>query len=142
MTTASLQGLSTIVKSIVTAFLILGFAVSCGFFQPTQRSKGAVKFYPDIPPDCNTTKGLKVTTVKRVTSEKDLIEHYGLTFRITFQDKISPDLYGALYYQDEKENKYCMALPDGRFATFEDSKLAPNKNNVMQDLCHPIVSCK
>lgn len=114
----------------------------CGFFQPTQTSKGAVKFYADVPPECNTIKGLKATTVKRVTSEKALIDHYGLTFRIRFQDKISPELYGALYYQDEKENKYCMALPDGRFAIFEDSKVDVNKNNVMQDLCHPIMSCR
>lgn len=102
---------------------------------------GAVTFHNDIPPDCAVVQGLKQTVVKRVTSEQDLIKHYGITFRVRFQDQVSPELYGALYYQNLTENKYCMALPDGRFAVFGDKKLAENSMNVSQEVCYPILKC-
>lgn len=86
-------------------------------------------------------QGLKQTVVKRVTSEEELVKHYGITFRVRFQDRVSPDLYGALYYQNQTENKYCMALPDGRFAIFADRQLAENTMNVSQEVCYPIMRC-
>ena len=102
---------------------------------------GAVTFYNDVPAQCAVVQGLKQNVVKRVHSEQELIKHYGITFRVRFQDRVSPELYGALYYQNPSENKYCMALPDGRFAVFADKQLGENTMNVSQEVCYPILKC-
>jgi len=128
------------VKLIALAAVLSGLFCQCKVERQT-LPVGAVTFHNDIPADCATVQGLKQSTVKRVKSEEELIKHYGITFRVRFQDKVSPDLYGALYYQNPGENKYCMALPDGRFAIFADKKLGENTMNVSQEVCYPILKC-
>ena len=102
--------------------------------------RSVVTFYNTIPPLCNTVRGLKQKKIIPVHNEKQLRKHYGLTFRIRFNDKVSPTLYGALYYQDDANNLYCMALPNGRFALFRDSKIGRRKN-IIQEVCYPIQEC-
>ncbi len=121
---------------IAAAFFVSG----CNLSTARPIRQGAVLFYNDIPDECRTTRGLRQPVVRRVTSEKELKSHYGMTFKVHFNDKISPALYGTLYYQNEKENIYCMALPDGRFAVFSDSGPG-NASNVIQDVCYPIQEC-
>jgi tRNA U34 5-methylaminomethyl-2-thiouridine-forming methyltransferase MnmC len=71
---------------------------------------------------------------------EQLQKHYRLTFHVWFQDGISPELYGTLYYQNRRENKYCMALPDGNFAVFADSRVG-RKPNISHEVCYPIKDC-
>ncbi len=129
----------TLFANTAAVCLLALLAGSCALF--TGRSeKGAVTFHRGIPDNCDTTRGLKQKVVKRVTSEEELRRHYGLTFLVQFQDGVSPRLYGTLYHQNEDANFYCMALPDGRFATFSDSKVG-DRNNVSQEVCFPIKEC-
>jgi len=123
--------------------LILFFA-SCkttGEQKPIPVRQGAVEFFNSIPEGCTATKGIKQQSVARVTSEQALRSHYGLTFQVRFNDGVTAPLYGSLYYQSASENKYCMALPDGRFAVFQDSKVG-EKPNVMQEVCYPLQDCQ
>ena len=122
----------------ITAFL---FISGCSLFTRIPASTGVVQFYDDIPAECATTSGVKQSVVRRVTSESDLRKHYGLTFKVHFNDNVSPTLYGTLYYQSGERNLYCMALPDGRFATFQDSQISQNRRNVVQEVCYPIQDC-
>ena len=128
---------------VLSGFVTLGSCVQPPSERPQEPGTPArvVTYYNDVPQNCSEIKGLKQTVVRRVTSEKELIRHYGMTFRVRFQDKVTPELYGALYYQDAKENKYCMALPDGRFAVFHDSQLAEHTMNAAQEVCYPIMAC-
>ncbi len=100
-----------------------------------------MQFYDTIPPHCNTTAGLKQKVVRPVYSERELIQHYGLSFRVYFNDNVSPYLYGALYYQNRKQNLYCMALTDGRFAVFSDSQIDEHKRNMIHEVCYPFKDC-
>ncbi len=137
-------------RNSVKFIAVLALTASC-LQQPEQAThptqpvtpppRGVVTYFNDVPAECPTGKGLKQTVVKRVTSEKDMIRHYGMTFRVRFQDKVTPELYGALYYQDKGENMYCMALPDGRFATFRDSQVGEHQMNIAQEVCYPLQAC-
>ena len=105
------------------------------------KKTGVVNFHDEIPLICDEGRGLKQKKVIAVHSENQMREHYGLTFKIRFQDGVSPRLYGALYYQNPKKNLYCMSLPNGRFASFSDSKIG-RLRNIVQELCYPIQECK
>lgn len=103
---------------------------------------GVVEIYDFIPKFCNKTQGIKQKQVILAKSEKQLIEHYGITFLVSFNDQISPILYGTLYYIDPEKNLYCMALPNEKIAVFKDRKLDAYRNNVMQEICYPIKLCE
>ncbi len=105
------------------------------------RSVGTVTFFKDIPASCNTTRGLTQKKVQAGRSHRELEKHYGLTFHIWFQDGISPELFGTMYYQNRTENKYCMALPDGSFAVFSDSRVG-ERPNLSHEVCYPIKDCR
>jgi len=115
---------------------------SCSLFSPETKVPATIRFYDTIPPECSKTRGIKQNEVRRVTSEQELRSHYGITFHVYFNDRKSPDLYGSLYYQDRTENKYCMALPDGRFAVFHDRMIDEHKHNVVHEVCYPIQECR
>lgn len=123
---------------LITAVLAGALACSSFFGRSTQ---GAVTFYRSIPDICNTTRGLKQKTVIRATSEEQLRSHYGLTFLVRFQDGISPPVYGTLYYQNQDQNRYCMATPDGRFAVFANSQVN-GIDNIVQEVCFPLKDCQ
>ncbi len=103
---------------------------------------GVVYFHDTVPAQCKVTRGIKQKKVIPVYSENELRKHYDLTFQIRFNDEKSPRLYGSLYYQDREKNLYCLALPNGRFATFSDSKIDIYRHNIIQELCYPIQECK
>ncbi|MBW7858084.1 MAG: hypothetical protein H3C43_07325 [Leptonema sp. (in: Bacteria)] len=130
---------------ILTTLLIITMTIlvsNCNLLETKKTpSTGAVTYVNSIPNNCTTTTGIKQKVVKKVTSESELRQHYGLTFKVRFNDQVSPTLYGALYYQDNKQNLYCMALPDGRFATFHDSQISENKKNIIQEVCYPLSDC-
>lgn len=111
-----------------------------GYTEP-EDVEGAVSFYDSVPEQCNEVRGLKQNSVKGGDSEKELIEHYGITFLVRFQDQKSPQLYGTLYYQNPRENLYCMALTDGRFASWGDREIDVNRRNFIQEVCYPLQSC-
>ena len=115
--------------------------LQCGMIRPSEGRSGVVQFTKEIPAECNTTTGLKQKVVRAVYSERELVQHYGLSFQVHFNDKKSPDLYGALYYQNRDTNLYCMALPDGRFAVFQDSHIDEHKRNVIHEVCYPLKDC-
>lgn len=130
------------------ALILLGMSAALGLMLPACRqitrpepARGVVRYHTDIPTDCRTTSGIKQPVVRRVSSEAELRKHYGLTFKVHFNDGVSPTLYGTLYYQNKDRNLYCMALPDGRFASFEDSQVSEHRRNVMQEICFPIQDC-
>lgn len=104
------------------------------------RTVGAVQFFAAVPAVCPATRGIKQKTVRRVTTEQELRDHYGLTFAVRFNDGVSPTLYGSIYYQNRAENRYCMALVNGSFAVFADRKIGV-KRNVIQEVCYPIQPC-
>lgn len=118
------------------------FFSACSLFQPRIEEDGAVTFHRSVPEFCNEVRGLNASEVRSARSEQALIDHYGMTFMVRFNDGISPQLYGTLYYQNRDENLYCMALPDGRFASFSDSRIDEFKTNVIQEICHPLNSCR
>ncbi len=126
---------NAILVSLLAAVLL---GASCATFFGNR--KGAVRYYSGIPSQCSTTRGLKQREVIRAQSEAQLREHYGLTFLITFNDGVSPPVYGSLYYNSPEQNLYCMALPDGRFAVFSDSEVGARRN-MMQEVCYPIKDC-
>ena len=132
---------------ILTTLLIATISIliaQCNLFlkKPDEKkSTGTVTYLPNIPSNCTTTTGIKQKIVKKVTSEAELRKHYGLTFKVRFNDQVSPTLYGALYYQDKNQNLYCMALPDGRFAVFHDSQISENRKNIIQEVCYPLSDC-
>jgi len=129
---------SRILLATATTLIFVG----CSALEsPVKPSTGVVSFQKSIPSQCSTGIGLKQKVVRQVFSEKALIDHYGLTMLVRFNDKISPELYGTLYYQNPAENRYCMALPDGRFAMFSDSQIDTNKRNVIQEVCYPFSDC-
>lgn len=105
-----------------------------------RKDRGVVLFYSEIPTNCQQTRGIKQKEVIKAHSMGELEQHYHLTFHVWFQDGISPELYGTLYYQNSQENKYCMALPDGRFAVFADSRVG-RKPNISHEVCYPIKDC-
>ncbi len=119
--------------------LILAFFFSCSLRHPKQ--KGVVRFYNSIPENCKTVKGLKQKQVIPVYTEKQLRDHYNITFLVRFNDDESPSLYGALYHQDQEKNLYCMALRKGKFAVFSDSTVG-RRRNVIQEVCYPIRECR
>lgn len=130
------------------AIILFGVGAALGLTLPACRqvtrpdpARGVVRYHTDIPADCPTTSGIKQSVVRRVSSEGELRKHYGLTFKVHFNDGVSPTLYGTLYYQNRDRNLYCMALPDGRFASFEDSQVSEHRRNVMQEICFPIQDC-
>lgn len=125
----------------VAGISILATLTQCGMIRSSRNRSGVVEFRNEIPAECNITMGLKQKSVRAVYSERELIQHYGLSFQVHFNDRISPDLYGALYYQNPESNLYCMALPDGRFAVFQDSQIDEHRRNVIQELCYPIKDC-
>lgn len=132
-----LQARATLPVLLATLWTTLS---GCMLFGPQRQ--GAVRFYGDIPSSCDTVRGLRQQVIKQVHSEEEMRKHYGLTFRVYFQDNESPEsLYGVLYYQDPEANKYCMALPDGRFAVFSDRQFAENRRNVSHEVCFPIKDC-
>ncbi len=104
------------------------------------KTIGAVDFFGEVPALCNRTRGIKQQTVRRVTNEQELRAHYGLTFVVRFNDGISPPLYGSMYYQNQNENRYCMALTSGHFAMFSDRPIGI-KRNLIQEVCYPIQEC-
>lgn len=106
---------------------------------PVKRA-GVVSFFSEVPALCNTARGIKPRDIRRVRSEQELRDHYGLTFLIRFNDGVSPPLYGSMYYQNRDENRYCMALVDGGFAMFSDSRIG-KKRNLIQEVCYPIQPC-
>lgn len=116
------------------------FLESIHIGQKKRKDRGAVHFSMDIPQNCNETRGIKQKKVIKADSMEQLERHYRLTFHVWFQDGISPELYGTLYYQNRQENKYCMALPDGQFAVFSDSRVG-RKPNISHEVCYPIKDC-
>ena len=123
--------------------LIIFFLYNVTFLNSkTKKKKGpsVVTISNHIPKVCNTSLGLKQKIIKAVYNEKEMREHYGITFLVRFNDEFSEDLYGVLYYQNEKKNLYCMALADGKFAIFSNSKIG-NGNNIIQEICYPIKEC-
>lgn len=126
-------GLSTLIALLISVAILRCSA--------TGERRSAVRFYDNIPPECASTRGIKQNTVLRVTSEEDLRRHYGITFRVFFNDGISPEIYGTLYYQNRDENRYCVAMPDGRFAIFADSRIGEHRRNVVHEVCYPIHEC-
>ncbi|MCB1164660.1 MAG: hypothetical protein KDK37_02710 [Leptospiraceae bacterium] len=129
---------------IATQFSIFPLCKSAsqpGYSVPDE-TMGVVEIYDSIPKQCNEVRGLKQSEVKAAHSEQELIDHYGITFIVRFQDKKSPVLYGTLYYQNPRKNLYCMALPDGRFASFSDSQIDTNRKNFIQEVCHPLQTCE
>ena len=124
-----------------TSFVLGALAVFAKLLLSCSPQRGAVTFYDNIPPPCQTVRGLKQKKVIQVYSEEQLRKHYGLSFRVRFNDGVSPQLYGVLYYQNKKQNLYCMALPDGRFAMFRDSRIDRHRTNMIQELCYPIQEC-
>ncbi|MCB1173796.1 MAG: hypothetical protein KDK39_09535 [Leptospiraceae bacterium] len=136
---------STRESSRILALLLLlvmghGFAACTVLKNLFSNQQGVVTFYNGIPDECPQSRGLKQKVIKSVHSEAELEAHYGLTFLIHFQDGVSPDLYGTLYHQNKAANIYCMALPDGRFARFGNSKVN-GKDNMVQEICKPIKHC-
>ena len=119
--------------------LTLAFFFSCSLRLPKQ--KGVVRFYNSIPENCTTVKGLKQKQVIPVYTEKQLRNHYNITFLIRFNDNESPSLYGTLYHQDQEKNLYCMALLRGKFAVFSDSPIG-KRRNMIQEVCYPIRECR
>lgn len=126
------------IRILAATLLIPTLFSGCHFLLGDRQ--GAVRYYSNIPSQCSVTRGLRQKEVARVTSEQQMRDHYGLTFLITFNDGKSPALYGAMYYQSQEENRYCVALPDGRFAVVEDS-LIGSRRNMMQEVCFPIKDC-
>ncbi len=127
----------------VTGALVL-LTSACSLLPSREASDnptGVIRYYSNIPAGCNTTRGLKQSTVKQVRSEAELRSHYGLTFNVWFNDRETESLYGSLYYQNAEENKYCMALPDGRFAVFSDRAVGQYKRNIAHEVCYPIKDC-
>lgn len=114
---------------------------SCATLNHLFDETGVVEYYSNIPEECNTVRGLTQSVVKQVDSEQQLVDHYGLSFHVWFQDGVSPELFGALYYQNRNEGKYCMALPDGEFAVFYDSMIG-HKPNVSHEVCYPLKDCR
>ncbi|MBX7057954.1 MAG: hypothetical protein K1X75_07795 [Leptospirales bacterium] len=125
---------------IASLLIVAASALAGGCAFILSERHGAVRIYSSIPSQCSTTRGLKQSRVIAVQSENELREHYGLTFLVSFNDGVTPPVYGALYYNDPAENLYCMALADGRFAVFSDSAVGPRRN-VMQEICYPIKEC-
>ncbi len=103
---------------------------------------GVVDIYDFIPEFCKESLGLKQKKVILAKSENELKEHYGITFLVSFNDHISPILYGTLYYIDSDKNLYCMALPNEKIAVFKDSKVDMYRNNIKQEICYPIKICE
>jgi len=129
-------------------FFFLVFLCLCSYCvtpaQPTQKEpvyqRGSVQLSRNTLPGCGFANGLAQKEIRRVHSDAELIAHYGLSFWIRFRDSISPSLYGALYYQNPTSNLYCMALPNGYFASFVDQKV-DRRSNIIQEVCHPIQHC-
>ncbi|MBI41142.1 MAG: hypothetical protein CMF59_16215 [Leptospiraceae bacterium] len=136
-------GIGAILISSLALFSLMQCASNTrpGYTEPDDVS-GAVSYYDGIPQQCNEVRGLKQKIVKAGDSEQELIDHYGITFLVRFQDKESPALYGTLYYQNPRKNLYCMALTDGRFASFSDSQIDANRRNFIQEVCHPLKKCE
>lgn len=118
---------------------ILSF--SCSPSPDRVGNSGVVRYYDSIPSECNEIRGLRQKELKQVKTEQELRNHYGMTFHVWFNDGITEELYGALYYQNREENLYCMALPDGSFAVFEDSQITNFRKNVAHEICYPLREC-
>ncbi len=114
---------------------------SCHSWPFSRSERSVVRYYDSIPRECDTTQGIRQKQVIQASSDQELKDHYGLTFLVWFNDGISPVLYGTLYYQSEKRNLYCMALPDGRFAVFHDRQIDRHRRNVVHEVCYPIKEC-
>ena len=108
--------------------------------KPPQDS--IVQFYTNVPETCSSVNVLKQKNLKRVSSEDELIKHYGLTFLVRFNDGKTRPIYGTLYYSSSEENKYCMVLPDGNFAVIKDKQIDQYRKNVIQEVCYPIQECE
>ena len=131
-------------KAFFSVFLSYGLVLIFSFFSCSlryPRQKGVVRFYRSIPEHCKTVKGLKQKKIIPIYTEKQLRDHYKITFLIRFNDNKSPTLYGALYHQDQEKNLYCMALLKGKFAVFSDSPIG-RRRNVIQEVCAPIRECR
>lgn len=130
-------------NSIVLVFLILNFLFcSLIFKKEVSYQFGVVEIYDYIPKQCKETKGLKQKKVILAKSEEELINHYGITFLVYFNDQVSPILYGSLYYFDPDNNLYCMSLPNEKIAVFRDKKIDQYRNNIIQEICYPIRPCE
>ena len=134
--------------SLLVALVFVGLMVQMGCasgsrpgYSDPDDVEGAVSFFDSVPEQCNEIRGLKQSRVASADSEQELIDHYGITFLVRFQDKESPTLYGTLYYQNPRENLYCMALTDGRFASFGDKQISQNRRNFIQEVCYPLQNC-
>lgn len=128
---------------IVLVFLILNFLFcSLIFKKEVSYQFGVVEIYDYIPKQCKETKGLKQKKVILAKSEEELINHYGITFLVYFNDQVSPILYGSLYYFDPDNNLYCMSLPNEKIAVFRDKKIDQYRNNIIQEICYPIRPCE
>lgn len=130
-----------VIFTAIPALILMGSYCLTGITTGPTEKKGVVSYYNSIPPVCSETKGIKQKTVKKVNSTSALESHYKITMLVRFQDKVSPSLYGTLYYQDRASNLYCMALPDGRFASFSNSQIDQNRKNMIQEICYPIQKC-
>lgn len=126
--------------TIVCSILLSGLGQCTFIAEMFSKKHGVVTFYNSIPSKCPKSRGLKQKVIKPVYSHSEMINHYGISFLIRFQDKISPDLYGVLYHQNKDKNLYCMALPDGRFALFHD-QIINSKSNIIQEICYPLKNC-
>ncbi|MFN3604951.1 MAG: hypothetical protein ACK4UJ_09605 [Leptonema sp. (in: bacteria)] len=129
---------------ILSILSILPILFGCIFISPKKPiyQWGAVEIYEHIPERCKHTKGLKQKKVILAKTEKELIEHYGITFLIYFNDGVSPILYGTLYHFDPENNLYCLALPNGKIALFRDKQIDFYRNNIIQEICYPIKPCE
>lgn len=123
--------------ALITLLPVIGCAESPDRVGPS----GVVEYYNHVPSSCDTVRGLRQKELIPVHSEKRLREHYGMTFHVWFNDGVTEELYGTLYYQNEKENLYCMALPDGNFAVFHDRMVDRHKKNIAHEICYPLREC-
>ena len=133
-----ISGIYRILKLLLPVMAVS--SLSFCFILPWEKY-GVVRIYSDIPRSCRTTRGLKQQVVKKVTSEEEMRKHYGLTFLVHFNDNVSPPLYGVLYHQNKKKNKFCMALPNGEFAVFKDRQIDEHKRNIVHEVCYPLREC-
>ncbi len=128
-------------KFLILLIVLIQFEGTCSKRKKNPTGPSVVHFHKEIPKFCSTTMGLKQKKVIPVFSEKEMQEHYGITFLVRFNDDNSDSLYGVLYYQNQRKNIYCMALPNGTFASFSDSSIGQRKN-IIQEICYPLHECE
>lgn len=122
---------------IVYLLILILFLHNCNLFQKSKYIYESIEIYKRIPDKCNIIKGINRKIVQVARNEQELIQFYGMTNLVYFNNEQSPILYGSLYYFDFENDTYCMALANGYFAVIH------NKNkNMIQEICYPLNECE